>query len=53
MNSKMAIDGVLAVPHLAFNDPNLFRELLGNQDEHLKIVQRALGVEFRVRGWSG
>ena len=48
--SKMTIEGVLAVPHIAFNDPTLFRELLGNQDEHLKIVQRALGVKFHVRG---
>jgi phosphate starvation-inducible PhoH-like protein len=46
----MTIDSVLAVPHLAFNDAKLFRELLGKRDEHLMIVQRALGVEFRVRG---
>ena len=44
------IESVLAAPHLAFNDPRLFRELLGNQDEHLKIAQRALGVKFRVHG---
>ena len=48
--SQASIDGVLAAPHLAFNDPRLFRELLGNQDEHLKIAQRALGVKFRVHG---
>jgi len=41
---------MLQVPHLAFNDPRLFRELLGNQDEHLKIAQRTLGVKFRVHG---
>lgn len=46
----MSIDSVLAVPHLAFNDSKLFRELLGKKDEHLLIVERALGVQFRVRG---
>ena len=48
--SQASIESALAVPHLAFNDPRLFRELLGNQDEHLKIAQRALGVKFRVHG---
>ena len=48
--SQASIENALAVPHLAFNDPRLFRELLGNQDEHLKIAQRALGVKFRVHG---
>ena len=48
--SQASIESVPAVPHLAFNDPRLFRELLGNQDEHLKIAQRALGVKFRVHG---
>ncbi|MDE0214797.1 MAG: phosphate starvation-inducible protein PhoH, partial [Deltaproteobacteria bacterium] len=48
--SQATVESMLTVPHLAFNDPRLFRELLGNQDEHLKIVQRALGVKFRVRG---
>ena len=48
--SEASSESVLAVPHLAFNDPRLFRELLGNQDEHLKVAQRALGVKFRVHG---
>ncbi len=48
--NQASIESVLAAPHLAFNDPWLFRELLGNQDEHLKIAQRALGVKFRVHG---
>ena len=48
--SQASIENVLAVPRLAFNDPRLFRELLGNQDEHLKVAQRALGVKFRVHG---
>ncbi len=48
--SQASIESAPAVPHLAFNDPRLFRELLGNQDEHLKIAQRALGVKFRVHG---
>ena len=48
--SQASIESVPAVPHLAFNDPRLFRELLGNQDEHLTIAQRALGVKFRVHG---
>ena len=48
--SQATIESMLQVPHLAFNDPRLFRELLGNQDEHLKIAQRTLGVKFRVHG---
>ena len=48
--NQASVESVLAAPHLAFNDPRLFRELLGNQDEHLKIAQRALGVKFRVHG---
>ena len=48
--SQATINSTLAVPHIAFNAPRLFRELLGNQDEHLKIAQRALGVKFRVHG---
>jgi len=35
---------------LEFNDPRLFRDLLGNHDEHLKIIQRSLGVRIHVRG---
>ena len=35
---------------LEFNDVRLFRDLLGHHDEHLKIIQRTLGVKIRVRG---
>lgn len=37
---------------LEFSDPRLFRDLLGHHDEHLKILQRSLGVKLRVRGLS-
>lgn len=36
--------------HLAFHDPQLFRDLLGQHDEHLKIIRRSLGVKIHVRG---
>src|SRR5678816_1667623 len=36
--------------HLEFNDPHLLRDLLGQHDQHIKIVQHALGVRIRVRG---
>jgi phosphate starvation-inducible PhoH-like protein len=35
---------------LDFPDPQHFRDLLGQHDEHLKIVQRALGVKLHARG---
>ena len=35
---------------LEFNDPRLFRDLLGHHDEHVKIVQRALAVKIHIRG---
>jgi phosphate starvation-inducible PhoH-like protein len=35
---------------LAFHDAKLFRDLLGQHDENLKIVQRSLGVKIQVRG---
>ena len=35
---------------LEFSDPRHFRDLLGQHDEHLKIVQRGLGVKLHVRG---
>jgi len=35
---------------LEFNDPKLFRDLLGQHDEHLKMIQRSLGAKIRVRG---
>lgn len=36
--------------HLAFNDPRLFRDLLGQHDEHVKMIRRSLGVKIHVRG---
>ena len=36
--------------HLEFNDPRLLRDLLGQHDQHIKILQQALGVRIRVRG---
>ena len=48
--SRATIESAPPAPRLAFADPRLFRDLLGNQDEHLKIAQRALGVRFLVHG---
>ena len=36
--------------HLAFPDLGLFRDLLGQHDEHMKILQRSLGVRIHLRG---
>ena len=36
--------------HLTFHDPRLFRDLLGQHDEHLKIIRRSFGVKIHVRG---
>ena len=36
--------------HLDFHDPRLFRDLLGQHDQHIKILQHALGMSIRVRG---
>jgi phosphate starvation-inducible PhoH-like protein len=36
--------------HLEFNDPRLLRDLLGQHDQHIKILLHALGVRIRVRG---
>jgi phosphate starvation-inducible PhoH-like protein len=35
-----------------FPDPHHFRDLLGQHDEHLKIIQRSLGVTLHARGSS-
>lgn len=37
---------------LEFNDPRLFRDLLGQHDQHVKILQPALQVKIRIRGSS-
>jgi phosphate starvation-inducible protein PhoH and related proteins len=33
-----------------FGDPRLFRDLLGQHDQHVKILQHALQVKIRARG---
>jgi len=38
------------VARLEFQDHRLFHELLGHHDEHLKTVERALGVRIGVSG---
>jgi phosphate starvation-inducible PhoH-like protein len=38
--------------YLELNDPRLFRDLLGQHDQHIKILQQALDVKIRVRGSS-
>jgi len=43
-------DGSPDSARLEFNDPKLFRDLLGQHDEHLKMIQRSLGVKIRARG---
>jgi phosphate starvation-inducible protein PhoH and related proteins len=35
---------------LEFHDPRLFRDLLGQHDQHIKILQYSLGVKIRIRG---
>lgn len=35
-----------------FEDPKLFRDLLGNHDEHLKVLEKALGVRISTKGKS-
>ena len=40
----------IGVNQLEFHDPRLFRDLLGQHDQHIKIVQNTLQVKIRVRG---
>jgi phosphate starvation-inducible PhoH-like protein len=40
------------VVHLEFQDHRLFHDLLGRQDEHVKAVEKALGVRIGVAGKS-
>jgi len=35
--------------HLEFHDPRLFRDLLGQHDQHIKILQHSLGGKLRIR----
>ena len=36
--------------HLEFQDTRIFRDLLGQHDQHIKILQHTLQVKIRVRG---
>ncbi|HXG50254.1 MAG TPA: PhoH family protein [candidate division Zixibacteria bacterium] len=49
---ETAVCGAHAVQtqQLEFQDPRLFRDLLGQHDQHVKIIQHALGVHIRARG---
>ena len=49
---KVEFEGAEESARLEFSDPRLFRDLLGHHDEHLKIIQRTLGIKLRVRGLS-
>ena len=40
----------IGVNQLDFHDPRLFRDLLGQHDQHVKILQNTLQVKIRVRG---
>src|SRR5690242_21272935 len=40
----------VGVNFLEFHDPRLFRDLLGQHDQHIKILQHTLHVKIRVRG---
>ncbi len=42
------VEPAAAPPVLHFADPALFRELLGQHDEHVKLVERELGVSIEV-----
>ncbi|MDO8527545.1 MAG: PhoH family protein [Deltaproteobacteria bacterium] len=38
------------VLHLKFEDNKLARDLFGSQDEHLKSIEKSLGLDIHVRG---
>src|SRR5258705_645049 len=38
------------VVHLEFQDHRLFHDLLGRQDEHVKVIEKQLGVRVGVSG---
>ncbi len=40
----------IGVNQIEFHDPRLFRDLLGQHDQHVKILQNTLQVKIRVRG---
>jgi len=41
-------DPAAAEPTLRFDDPALFRELLGQHDEHVKLLEREIGLRIEV-----
>ncbi len=47
---KIEIGSGTGQARLEFNDPRLFRDILGQHDEHVKIIQRSLEVKIHVRG---
>ena len=40
----------IGVNQIEFHDPHLFRDLLGQHDQHIKILQNTLQIKIRVRG---
>jgi phosphate starvation-inducible protein PhoH and related proteins len=50
-SNQMAMPTTAAdTAHLEFQDPHLFRDLLGQHDQHVKILQNSLQVRIRIRG---
>jgi phosphate starvation-inducible PhoH-like protein len=50
-NRQVAIPATAtATIHLEFQDPHFFRDLLGQHDQHVKILQNTLQVRIRIRG---
>ena len=48
--SPIAAVTEIGVNQIEFHDPRLFRDLLGQHDQHVKILQNTLQVKIRVRG---
>jgi len=48
-SQSAAAEGVEML-ELSFEDPRLFQDLLGHHDEHVKAIERALGVRVAVSG---
>jgi phosphate starvation-inducible PhoH-like protein len=49
-NKQVIPAQAIATTHLEFQDPRLFRDLLGQHDQHVKILQTTLQVRIRIRG---
>ena len=47
--SMIRVPNEVETQQLEFSDPHLFRDLLGQHDQHVKILQHALQVRIRVR----